>query len=130
MNEATTPAPERWLRLDLEPRAEAAQLARELVATACARWHREELAEPAYIAVTELVNNAVLHAGTPVTVHVAARHDELVIAVRDRSTEPLRPRTPALNSYGGRGLMLLDAVSSRWGCMPQADGKVVWAVLS
>jgi anti-sigma regulatory factor (Ser/Thr protein kinase) len=122
--------PDCRLSLEFEPRADAARLARELVSAACARWHREELAESAHVAVTELVNNAVVHAGTPVTVHVAVRGDELFIAVRDRSTEPLRPRKAAPTSYGGRGLMLLDAMSSRWGCTPREDGKVVWAVLS
>jgi anti-sigma regulatory factor (Ser/Thr protein kinase) len=128
--EATTPISDCWLSLELEPRVDAARLARELVTTACTRWRREELAEPAHVAVTELVNNAVVHAGTPISVRVAVRGDELFIAVRDRSTEPLRPRTAAPTSYGGRGLMLLDAMSSRWGCSPQEDGKVVWAVLS
>jgi anti-sigma regulatory factor (Ser/Thr protein kinase) len=122
--------PDCRLSLEFEPRADAARLARELVSAACARWHREELAESAHVAVTELVNNAVVHAGTPVTVHVAVRGDELFIAVRDLSTEPLRPRKAAPTSYGGRGLMLLDAMSSRWGCTPREDGKVVWAVLS
>ncbi|GAA4436104.1 ATP-binding protein [Phytohabitans houttuyneae] len=126
---ATTPAPEHWLSLELEPRLEAAQMARELVATACASWHRESLAEPANIAISELVNNAVLHAGTPLTVQLATHREELLIAVRDGSTEPLRPRTPAHTSSGGRGLLLLDAIAASWGCAVRDGGKVVWAVL-
>jgi anti-sigma regulatory factor (Ser/Thr protein kinase) len=121
--------PDHSLSLELEPRVDAARLARELITTACTRWQRENLAEPAHVAVTELVNNAVVHAGTPITVHVALRGDELFVAVRDRSTEPPRPRAVAPTAYGGRGLLLLDAVSARWGCTPREDGKVVWAVL-
>jgi anti-sigma regulatory factor (Ser/Thr protein kinase) len=128
--EATTPTPDRWLSLELEPRVEAARRARELVTTACARWHREHLTELAHIAVTELVNNAVMHAGTPITVRLAGRGDELFIAVRDGSPEPPKPRVATPTSYGGRGLMLLDRVASRWGYTPREDGKVVWAVLS
>ncbi|MFC0529267.1 ATP-binding protein [Phytohabitans kaempferiae] len=127
--DAATPMPDRWISLELEPEVEAARLARDLVSAACARWHREDLAETAHIAVSELVNNAVIHARTPLSVRVTLRRDELLIAVRDRSPEPPRPRTPASSSYGGRGLMLLEAVSSRWGCAQYEDGKVVWAVL-
>lgn len=127
--DATGPTPDHSLSLELEPRLDAARHARELVAAVCARWRREDLAESASVAVTELVNNAVVHAGTPITVEVRLDADELLVAVRDRSTEPPRPREAAPTSYGGRGLMLLDAVSSRWGCTPEADGKVVWAVL-
>jgi anti-sigma regulatory factor (Ser/Thr protein kinase) len=128
--ETTTPRPDRWLTLDLEPAVEAGRLARELVTTACRRWHREDLAEPARIAVTELVNNAVVHARTPITVRVALREREFFIAVRDGSPEPPRPRPAAPSSDGGRGLKLLEGVASRWGCAPQEDGKVVWAVLA
>lgn len=127
--ETDIPTPDRWLSLELEPQVEAARLARELVAAACTRWHRVDLTERAYVAVTELVNNAVVHARTPLTVRVALREDELFITVRDGSSEPPRPRVAAPTTYGGRGLMLVGAVSSRWGCTPQPDGKVVWAAL-
>ncbi|MGN9906408.1 ATP-binding protein [Phytohabitans sp. LJ34] len=130
MKNATGQTPDRWLSLELEPRVEAARLARQLVATACARWRRDELTESAHIAVTELVNNAVVHAGTPITVEVTLHGDELHIAVHDRSTQPPQPRVAAPTSYGGRGLALLDSLSARWGWRPKQDGKVVWAVLS
>ena len=32
-------------------------------------------------------------------------------------------------AYGGRGLLLIDAVASRWGNLALDDGKVVWALL-
>ena len=129
MKNTTGQKPERGLSLELEPRVEAAGQARELVATACAGWRREDLTE-AYVAVTELVNNAVVHAATPITVEVSVRGDELHIAVRDRSPEPPKPRAAAPTAYGGRGLALLDALATRWGWQPREDGKVVWAVLS
>jgi hypothetical protein len=36
---------------------------------------------------------------------------------------------PPLQSGGGRGLMLVDAIAARWGSVPAHDGKVVWASL-
>ncbi|MFF5175454.1 ATP-binding protein [Micromonospora sp. NPDC000089] len=115
---------------DLAPAVGAARTARELVASGCARWGVPELAEPGAIAVTEMVNNVVAHARTPMTVRLAPRGSGLHIAVRDHS-----PRQPAyaglapLNSAGGRGLLLIDTVARRWGSTPVPDGKVVWCVL-
>ncbi|WP_245669948.1 ATP-binding protein [Micromonospora mirobrigensis] len=116
--------------VDLPPVAGSARLARELVTDDCRRWGLLELAEPACIAVTEMVNNVVAHAGTPMTLRVAARDGALHLAVRDHSTARPRYSGPApLDTAGGRGLLLIDTVARRWGSSPVPDGKVVWCVL-
>ncbi|WP_242624404.1 ATP-binding protein [Micromonospora kangleipakensis] len=118
------------LSADLPATVGAAREARALVTDGCGRWGVPELAEPACIAVTEMVNNAVAHARTPMTVRVAPQDSSLHLAVRDHS-----PRPPAyaglapLTSTGGRGLLLIDTVARRWGSTPLPDGKVVWCVL-
>ena len=118
------------LSVDLAPSVGAARVARALVTDGCARWGVPDLAEPACIAVTEMVNNVVAHARTPMTVRVAPQDSSLHLAVRDHS-----PRQPAfaglapLTSAGGRGLLLIDTVARRWGSTPVPDGKVVWCVL-
>ncbi|WP_406041186.1 ATP-binding protein [Micromonospora sp. NBC_00898] len=118
------------LNADLPPAVGAAREARALVTDGCGRWGVPELAEPACIAVTEMVNNVVAHARTPMTVRVAPRDSFLHLAVRDHS-----PRPPAyaglapLDSAGGRGLLLIDTIARRWGSTPLPDGKVVWCVL-
>ncbi|MEU4777829.1 ATP-binding protein [Micromonospora sp. NPDC023633] len=115
---------------DLPPVVEAARQARHLVAEGCGRWGLHELIEPACIAVTEMVNNVVAHARTGMTVRLAPRDSTLHLAVRDHS-----PRQPAftgpapLDTAGGRGLLLIDAVADSWGSSPVPDGKVVWCVL-
>lgn len=113
--------------IELEPVVGAARRARELVADACSRWGLPELTGPAQTAVTELVNNVVVHARTQMTVRLSVQRRELHIAVRDYSHR--RPRVSEPTPYGGRGLRLLDAVASGWGCTPLEDGKVVWAVV-
>ena len=115
---------------DLEPQIGAARRSRELVTEACARWDCPDLAGPACIVLTEMVNNVVAHAKTPMTV-LLARHGGLMsVAVRDRSrTAPRFGGLPAPTAYGGRGLVLIDSVSSRWGTLALPDGKVVWALL-
>ncbi|MEK8109456.1 SDR family NAD(P)-dependent oxidoreductase [Micromonospora sp. M12] len=51
------------LNAELTPTVGAARLARELIATGCERWGMATLTDPASIAVTEMVNNVVAHAG-------------------------------------------------------------------
>jgi anti-sigma regulatory factor (Ser/Thr protein kinase)/anti-anti-sigma regulatory factor len=115
---------------DLAPAVGAARRARELVTEACARWDRPELAGSGCIAVTEMVNNVVAHAHTPMTVRLALRDGALHAAVRDYS-----PRRPVFGgpvppeTAGGRGLLLVDTVARRWGSSALDDGKIVWAVL-
>jgi hypothetical protein len=119
-----------YLTLALDPIVGAARRSRELVTEACGRWDRPELAGPACIVVTEMVNNVVAHAHTPMTVLLARHGDAMRVAVRDES--PVVPQFSgpvAPTSYGGRGLLLIDAVAARWGNLALDDGKVVWAVL-
>lgn len=126
-----TPASDSRIVADLEPVVGAARRARELVTEGCARWERPELAGSACIVVTEMVNNVVAHARTPMTVSVALRGPDMLIAVRDYSrAEPRFAGMVPPTSYGGRGLLLIDTVAGRWGSTPLADGKAVWAVLS
>ena len=116
--------------LRLEPVVGAARRSRETITEACDRWDRAELAGSACIVVTELVNNVVAHARTPMTVLVAARNNGVAVAVRDESSRtPSFSGAPAPTAYGGRGMLLIDSVAARWGCLPLGTGKIVWAVL-
>ncbi|MFG1841953.1 ATP-binding protein [Micromonospora sp. NPDC049175] len=118
------------LSADLTPAVGAARQARDLVTTGCRRWGMSMLVDPATIAITEMVNNVVAHARTPMTVRLAPQGDTLHLAVRDYSAR--RPTFAGLsppNRVGGRGLLLIDTVARRWGSSALPDGKVVWCVL-
>ncbi|WFF01288.1 ATP-binding protein [Micromonospora sp. WMMD964] len=118
------------LTVDLAPTVGAARQARELVTTGCRRWGTPTLIDPACIAITEMVNNVVAHARTPMTVRLAPADDTLHLAVRDHS--PQLPTFAGLSPpdrAGGRGLLLIDTVARRWGSSAVGDGKVVWCVL-
>ncbi|MDG9677500.1 ATP-binding protein [Micromonospora sp. DH14] len=118
------------LTAELAPAVGAARQARELVNTGCERWGMPTLADPACIAVTEMVNNVVAHAKTPMTVRLAPQETTLHLAVRDHS--PRRPTFAGISPptrAGGRGLLLIDTVTRRWGSSAVGDGKVVWCVL-
>ncbi|MGQ0617872.1 MAG: ATP-binding protein [Acidimicrobiia bacterium] len=79
------------------------------------------------VALSEVVTNAVLHAGTPVKVRLQRRADgRLRVEVEDGS--PLVPmrRRFSPDSVTGRGLFLLDRLTLVWGVEPVGEGKMVW----
>ena len=125
------PEPRHFLQAHLEPVVGTARSSRELVTEACGRWDLPDLAGPACIVVTEMVNNVVAHARTSMTVMLALHGESVSVAVRDRSTHlPRFTGSPVpVTSYGGRGLLLIDSVAQRWGSLVLDGGKVVWAVL-
>ena len=111
----------------LPPRAASATRAREIVTAQCAVWGLLDLCDDIALVVTELVANAVRHAGTDIEICLQPVGEGVRLEVRDGSTRPLRPR-PALSSdEGGRGLLLVDALSARYGVEGDAHGKRVWA---
>jgi hypothetical protein len=116
------------LREDLFPVAGARRHARNLITEAGLLWNLPHLIGPAELIVTELVGNAIDHAGTIVTLQVSLRPRFLTIAARDGSTaEPVPPRP---GDDGSFGLRLVDASAHSWGWMPIDGGKVVWAALA
>jgi hypothetical protein len=118
------------LSTNLLPAVGAARQARELVTEACARWNVPGMIGPACTVVTELVNNVVAHVGSPMEVVIRLRDRHVNISVRDDSAEPPLARGPAApTAPGGRGLMMVAAVTHRWGYTPITGGKAVWAIL-
>ena len=85
----------------------------------------------ALLVVTELVSNAVNHAGTTVSVGISVSGEGLVrVEVGDGRTWPPQPREAEPDAVGGRGLLLVGALTDRWGVETQSDGKVVWAEIT
>lgn len=115
----------------LLPVAGEARHARDIVTEACSRWNLPHLIGPASLVASELVANAIEHAGTMMTFRITRRNRYLHIAVQDGSPEKPRlmplanPRLPR-----GRGLHLVASIATGWGCRPNRDGKVVWAALT
>jgi anti-anti-sigma regulatory factor/anti-sigma regulatory factor (Ser/Thr protein kinase) len=125
----TNTAPQR-IRRRLRPVLDACRQAREVVVDACARWELTELAGSACVITSELVANVVRHARTPMELTLAMRSRRLSVSVRDGSTREPRPNVSGPTTPGGRGLLLVRELADRWGTLPVADGKVVWATLT
>lgn len=103
--------------------------ARTLVAGACRTWGLPHVVPDAEVVATELVENAVQHGrgGCDVTVELGI--GTVTIGVRDDSPQPPRILHPAPDEPGGRGLILVQAMSREWGFHPVGGGKMVWATL-
>lgn len=113
----------------LPPQPASAGVARELAVSRCQEWGVAELSDDLALVVTELVANAVRHAGTDIEVRLIPLTGGVRLEVADGSTRPLRPRSATIVDEGGRGLLLVDALSTRYGVEAEASGKKVWAEL-
>jgi anti-anti-sigma regulatory factor/anti-sigma regulatory factor (Ser/Thr protein kinase) len=112
------------------PTVETVAVSRRMVTDACRMWDIAHLVADAEVVVTELVSNAVLHAGTTLDLSVTYTGRNLHVAVRDRAVEPARLVGPmSVAEAGGRGLIIVEALAASWGCTPVRDGKVTWATL-
>jgi anti-sigma regulatory factor (Ser/Thr protein kinase) len=105
----------------------AAPLARRLVERACRAWSVPDLMEPAQLVVTELVANAVRHAGHGLAVSASLRDGQLRISVADDDPVLPRPGAAGPTDEHGRGLLMVETISRDWGAMRLTTGKVVWA---
>ena len=113
-------------------------------AVPCARLHTRQLAwewgltqlsDDAAVIVTELLTNAVAAAQAiepvwPVRLWLISDATQIAILVWDANPQPpVRTQTDTV-AESGRGLLLVEAISSQWCWYPAQDtiGKVVWAV--
>ena len=103
--------------------------ARHFVAQTLRSWGCGPLVDDAAIITSELATNAMVHAQTDFTVTVSRQAGLVEIAVRDASSVPPKRRKVQPFESSGRGLRLVEALSSNWGAEFWADGKVVWAQL-
>ncbi|MFG2171247.1 ATP-binding protein [Streptomyces niveus] len=96
-------------------------------------WGLSDLEDLAQICVSELVANVINHVGraTPVTLAVSTDGAHIRIELSDPDARAMPTLlAPTSGAESGRGLMILDAVASRWGVIPRADSKVVWCELA
>jgi ABC-type transporter Mla MlaB component len=126
---STDPVPQRVHRY-LEPTVEAPRIAREIATHAWWDWDLPGRPNSAQILASELVTNGVRHARTPLSFSMTLRGPVVRVSVQDWASEPVRQRSPAESDLQGRGLIVVEAIASRWGSVPLGDGKVVWAELS
>ncbi len=134
------PALTRWpLRAVLELGAlpTAPACARAWIRQILYEWRLSGLTDSCELTVSELVTNAVLASRelgqSAIWLSLVSDREQLMILVRDFHSAAPTPRHARDDEEGGRGLMLVEAISDRFGWYRPEDepaGKVVWAVLS
>ena len=87
-----------------------------------------ELISDVQLVATELVTNAYLHGEPPVRFELHNPPDGGVVRVEVTDAGPEMPqvRHPDVTETHGRGLLLVEAYSTRWGVITSAEGKTVW----
>lgn len=120
------PVPDR-LSLDRTPQAPAQ------ARTAVAGWLRGRVdgavLDDVMLLVSELVTNAVRHqsATGDIEMAVAIAGRRLRVEVSDPGggfSKPATAREPPPDALGGRGLLIVDRVASRWGVTPGQPTRV------
>ncbi|WP_309225603.1 ATP-binding protein [Quadrisphaera sp. INWT6] len=118
-----TPSVSLTLPMDLEAPARA----RAFVEEAHCPVHASRVLTNARWLVSELVTNAVRHGSPPITTEIECRGEEgMHVRVSDGSADAPVVRDLGHDAQSGRGLALVDLLSSQWGVEPGAAGKAVW----
>lgn len=125
-------APHRYRIRALPGDPRGAELARHTTKEALASWRLEDLADTAVLLVSELVTNAVVHARacrSPIALILESQRGWLRIEVHDADPRWGQQCRPGELPESGFGLLLVDALASKWGMDETETGKAVWAEL-
>src|SRR4051794_27555067 len=84
--------------------------------------------DAAILITSEVVTNALVHSGGPTQVRASIRPADGMFRVEADDSSISLPGTPVEPSpHGGRGLMIVDQLATRWGVEPRLPvGKTVW----
>ncbi|WTO34757.1 SpoIIE family protein phosphatase [Streptomyces achromogenes] len=119
-----------------EPVGRSVATARSFVRDTLQGWGFADIVDDAVVLTSELVTNAVVHAGTHADVLCLRTEDGVRIEVSDRYPErevPLQSSAVSMGSpdrEGGRGLQLCAALATRWGVDYTPTHKNVWFQLN
>ena len=100
--------------------------ARKQVAARLAGWGLDDAAFITGLVVSELVTNAIRHAGSPIQLRLI-RDRTLICEVSDGSSTAPHLRRARVFDEGGRGLLLVSQLTQRWGTRQTPQGKTIWA---
>jgi serine phosphatase RsbU (regulator of sigma subunit)/anti-sigma regulatory factor (Ser/Thr protein kinase) len=118
---------------DFDPEPAAAAAARRFVRETLISGglsRDDDLVTDAVLLASELVTNAVVHAGTPVQLTCKLNGTNVEVSVLDRHPARVIPDLPSATAVvdrpSGRGLLLPAALSSSWGVTYAAAAKAIW----
>ncbi|MEU8699837.1 SpoIIE family protein phosphatase [Streptomyces sp. NPDC048680] len=115
-----------------DPVGRSVATARAFVRDTLQGWGYTDVVDDAVVLTSELVTNAVVHAGTAADVLCLRTEAGVRVEISDHYPEreiPLQSTGPDFGSpdrEGGRGLLLCAALASRWGVEYSPAHKHVW----
>lgn len=125
----TRPAAQRSLSISLSAGPAAAAEARRHVRAAIEAWAVSADPYVAELLTSELVTNAIRHAGGSVKLLATCTCGQLRVYVHDSSRDWATPLDASVDAENGRGLMLVASMATQWGCYRTSAGKVVYFTL-
>lgn len=127
----------RRCHISLAPAPESTKAARDFTITALRGWCLDPLISDTLLVVSELVANAVRHGTTSAEIRAGGRPvgliwqcqpSSLICTVTDHSARPPVLTPAALDAESGRGLQVVQALTTAWGwTMLSTREKAVWA---
>ncbi|MEV0888828.1 ATP-binding protein [Streptomyces microflavus] len=145
MRRQTAPYQTRQVRfvdqLSLVAAESAVSTSRHFLRLALSKWQAALIEDDVLLVASELVTNAVTVTGVLpkppawdelerlglVHVRLVGLSDSVVVEVWDVSDEPPRLQRVGDDAEGGRGLLLVQELATRWGSYRTTGGKAVWA---
>lgn len=103
--------------------------ARAMLRATLSAWGAADRGDDVELVAHELIANALVHTEGGATLAVALVTDpqrRIRLEIQDCSNDWPCRRTPAENSTSGRGLLLVNALTDRWGVEPLGVGKSIW----
>ncbi|MFJ4985556.1 SpoIIE family protein phosphatase [Streptomyces sp. NPDC088732] len=120
-------------RLEIQPRdLRTVSTARKFARNSLRTWQLNEISDDLEITVSEIVTNALIHAGSDVDMRLYRYPDRVRLEVRDSDSAPPIPSSFSMSEEGrskaenGRGMVIVENISGSWGSSPNGRGKTVW----
>jgi anti-sigma regulatory factor (Ser/Thr protein kinase) len=119
------------MEMDCTADAFAARHARQFVGMVTKAWGLADLVERAELLTSEVVTNAIVHTDSPVHIVVETTASSVVVEVKALSSPPqvVADDEEVAEAVHGRGMVLLETLSDRWGWWKLDGGTVVWFAL-
>ena len=117
---------------DFDPEPSAVAAARRFIRDTLVSWGlpgADDRVADAVLLASELVTNAVVHAGTQVQLTCRLNGTTVEVSVLDRHPARVIPDPPGavdVDRPSGRGLLLPAALSSSWGVTYAPEAKAIW----
>lgn len=113
-------------RTHLTPGPAAPAQARRFVRDVLRQWNQTPVADVVTLLTSELVTNAILHAGSEVDISLCATDGIIRVEVADASPRIPEPAGYRVDAQTGRGLAVVAAQAHDWGTQRTRNGKIVW----